>query len=739
MAASILAAQLERLLLAFGWRCTTNRFTLTAIEPTALEAVRHVWMAGDAAKLSDGEIMQIRPTRIIVQDMAPEGEIERIKNSLAAVKVEPRVITFTHFVDLLWDASGAVERARQDSQLKDPLFKPLFKDLELKAGSRDSRHAQQRVFLGDDEVRDYRLFEKALPAEGTWFALLADAGLGKSELLQWHEWKYSVSYESWRSQRAKTLPPVALRIPLRGLRVLTFDAIAHYLSRPDPDDGLPALTRLNTGACLVELLRMGRIILLLDGVDELMITAEKLEDGLRELRKAVIDGGRIVLAARRGHLTTRRTLEAHFSLGEIARIEPMPAEAGVELLQKYGATTRKAEEIVQRLRASPAHGIPLFLLMAYAVDLSRPLDSSAFRSRTSVLAELLTLFCRRDQPRLGVSTEDQLRFLTEFAHWTSLEGELEASNALELLGLDQSEPAAAIILNPHALLTRTANNTIQFKYPNFGHFFSAKALIDDWSRYGFTAVVDDLRSRKLEEETVEYMASLIDPAVIAAAWAMSGDRDELRRTPLVRRNLLALALARLEDDVPGAKHVERSAHLASLLGERVIADVSLVDLTLLRLDLAGWRVARIQGRGGSIQYCTNLVKCDFDGSIHTVDNLDGTDIPATVDETATLAHGAERLRKLLHQVRRKGGSGLIKILNHSECRDMDGWQKLRRAGYAGEQRRGAGGERAWILNDAGLQVMGAFVQSEAKPPRALEDLLKSEPRLRKLLLALGVA
>src|SRR5262249_32934720 len=126
---SVLASQLERLLLAFGWKCSANRFTLTATEPTALEPVEHIWMAGDAAKMTDGEVMQVRPTRVIVQDTAPEGEIERLERSLAAVNIEPRVSTFTHFVDLLWDAPSAAERARQDSQLKDPLFKPLFKNL----------------------------------------------------------------------------------------------------------------------------------------------------------------------------------------------------------------------------------------------------------------------------------------------------------------------------------------------------------------------------------------------------------------------------------------------------------------------------------------------------------------------------------------------------------------------------------------------------------------------------------
>ena len=260
-------------------------------------------------------------------------------------------------------------------------------------------------------------------------------------------------------------------------------------------------------------------------------------------------------------------------------------------------------------------------------------------------------------------------------------------------------------------------------------------MTDDWSSYGFTAILEDLRSRKLEEETIEYMARLIEPSDIAIAWAQSA--GEMKKTPLVRRNLLALALARLEDDVPGGKHVERSARLASLLGERTLADVSLNDLALVRLDLAGWTLARIQGRGGSLQYCINLARSDYDDSIHTIDNFDGTDLPVAVDESALLEAGTERLRRLVYPLRRKGSSVLIRTLYHHECKDMDGWQKLRRAGYAGEQRR-PGGERAWTLTDAGFRVMGAFIHIEATAPNALQQLLKNEPDLKGVLLALAV-
>lgn len=537
----------------------------------------------------------------------------------------------------------------------------------------------------------------------------------------------------------KRLPAIALRVPLRELRGLSLDAIAHYLSHPDPDERLPPLKGIDNGACLLELLRMQRIILLLDGLDELAISQEKLEDGLSELRKAVLDGGRVVVSARLGHLTSSRALAQTFPENEIARIQPMSEGPARDLLRKYGAPAKKADEIVHRLRSSPAQGIPLFLLMAYSVELSTPLEPVVLKSRTKVLAELLTLFCRRDEPRLGLSTEEQLTLLTLFAHWTSLLGELNSAQALEHLGLDPAEPAAKIVLNPHALLTKAANEAIRFRYPHFFHFFAAKALADDWSTLGFSSILEVLRGRRLDDETVEYMARLVTTEQLGAAWALSTERDDLSNAPLVRRNLLAVALAQVDDEATGASPTVRSTHLARVLGARRLEGVSLVGVTLQRFDLSGWKIVNVQGRGGSMVWCTNLAKCEYDDSILTLDSLEGTENPSAVDEKALIVKGCERLRRIIRPLRRKHDpSSLIDIMNLSECKDSPGWQVLQRHDFALQRKRGAGGERAWILVESGVRRLSAFAQVDAdQSPQLLAGLLEREPALRHLLIALA--
>ncbi|WP_433293040.1 NACHT domain-containing protein [Actinoplanes sp. CA-030573] len=729
---SSLARQIESLLVAQGWQCRANRFTLAVTEPAVLTPTSHTWMAGDAPAMTDGDIRSVRPNLVIVSDHASELDVERIKACMGGVGREPQVERLTSFVDRLWDAPQAAVRARLDAQMQDQLFESLIPKGLPEPPTPDSRHAPQQVWLGGTKVLDHRLLEKALPAPGSWLAVLADAGQGKSELLQWHEWRYAVFYESARAQKVRTLPPVALRVPLRSLHALSLDAIAHYLSRPDPDNGLPAVRNIGSGECLRQLLRIGRVILLLDGLDELLISREKIAEGLAELYKVKLDGGQMVVSTRVGHLTSRTALADAFDERDIARIVEMTQKDAHKLLTKYNASDEKADAILKRLAASPTQRIPLFLLMAYAVDLSTELDPHVRQSRTRVLAELLRLFCQRDEPRLEVSTDDQMQLLTDLAHWMFLDGEPTPDKALELLGIDQSEPRAAIILNPHALLTRAAGRSVSFKYPQFQAFFTARALAGDWSHYGFESIAPELRTRKLDEATVEFLARLVEDSDLLRAWVSTENEPKL-----VRRNLLALALARLDDDVPGESPAVRSRKLAALLGSSRLEDVSMVDLSLVRLDFTGWTLARIQGRGGSMQYCVNLDRSQYDDSILTLDDHEGTDLPARVDEQVLLASGADRLNRLIRPLLRRGSNTFIPMQNLAEAKDNDGWKLIRRAGLASQERRGTGGEHCWLVNDDGVDLINAFITAEATSPAALQQLIRDRRALRKLLLALA--
>jgi hypothetical protein len=724
---SVLAESIRTLLMARGWECEANRFTIRAVEPS-LDNIGHVWMAGEkTVALTEGEISQVRPTRILVPDLAPAAEIERIETAMRSAGREPCVSRMTRFIDLLWDAPRAAERARLDAQTYD-----TFEGFIPSEGDASTRHVPQFLRLGEEHVADHRLLERALSVDGSALAILADAGLGKSELLKWHEWRCAVFYQSADAQRADTLPPVAVRVPLRGLRAFSLDAISHFLSHPSNDSELPALSRVDSGRFLLELLRRRRIILLLDGADELMVSGSKLEDGLREFRRAADDGARMAISSRISHLSSSRTIREVFKPGEVATIEPMTQDNGRDLLRKYGASEERAQEVLKALQSSKAQGIPLFLLLAYYVNLKNEFEVTVASSKTRVLLALLDLFCKRDEGRLGINSKEQLALLTDLAHWTQLEGELRVEDSLGYLGIDATEPRSAFLWNPHALLTRKNDGRIAFKYAEFFVLFAAKAISEDWRSLGFSSVVEDLRSSKLDDAIVEHMVWLLRDEDISGAWRVASTQAEFHRYPLVRRNILAIALARMEDECEGDSPATRSAYLAGLLGGKTISDMLLSDVVIQRIDLQGWTLRRLRGNA-SLLYCVNAKQCDFDDTVMGF-SLEGTELPAKRDEAAQLTRGASRLDEMVKPLRRHGVDALIRLINLRECRDPQGWAALRRAGLADQERRYGGGERFWIINDAGTRTLTRFAYRD---PKGLSDLVTDDLNLRELLLALG--
>src|SRR4051794_12512638 len=118
---STVAEQLQQLMLARNWQCKTSRFTVEAVDPATLDPIRYVWLAGQANAISEGEVKSVRPSRIIVPDATSRSETGRLGTAMSAIGVEPIVETLTRFIDFLWDAPAAAERARKDAKLYDAL------------------------------------------------------------------------------------------------------------------------------------------------------------------------------------------------------------------------------------------------------------------------------------------------------------------------------------------------------------------------------------------------------------------------------------------------------------------------------------------------------------------------------------------------------------------------------------------------------------------------------------------
>lgn len=724
--ASVAASKLIELLNAKGWSASARRFTISAEEP-ALDTIEHRWMAGDAKTMSTGEVLQVRPARIIVQDFAPAPEVDRLKAAMSEYGA-PQIYTLTRFIDVLWDARTASARAFKDSETTDP-----DASFSSHIADPDARHIEQRLTLGESEVADHRLLEAGLPFESSCLAVLADAGLGKSELLRWHEWRSAVMYRSAWNQGIASLPPIAIRVPLRDVRSLSLDGIAHYLSHPMQEDDLPPLRLVDSGSVLRQILRLQRIILLLDGVDEMSLEPTKLDAGILQLRREASAGAKIVITARTGHAISRGSVANRFSETEIARILPLTEPLARSLLTNNGADDTRAGEILGSLAGSPAVGVPLFLLLANEVELRGPLDERVLESRTRVLLRLLELFCLRDEGRLGVSSQDQMSFLTSIAEWTSVLGEPQnVDTLLDLLGLANDDPAVSILRNPHALLDVSDVGVIDFRHPQFFSLFSAKAISDNWEDFGINSIWDVLSSKELDDSVLDFSARLLRPELIRSAWLGTMGQD--RATLLVRRNVLGLALSIVADTVNGGSARARSEELERVLGNRRIEEVGLAGLFIEKFDFADWTFSRLQGRRGTLRYCENLDRSDFDKSVLTIGELDGCSFHRRVVEY-DYAASLRRIAQLARPLRRKRGGGFIAIMSLEEARDPQAWNIL--VSHKLADREGKASAARWVLNRDGLLAVSTLTELEGADDGIVEDALAAEPHLRKLLEALS--
>ena len=723
--ASVLAERLSRLVRARGWSTQAHRFTLEAVEP-AFMPTRYVWIAGSSRTISETEVYRTRPSRIIVEDFAPRDQYDRLVGVMDDLGLPNSVSTYSRFVDEVWDAARALHRADRDAASSDV-------ELEMDAPVTDpnGRHVPQSLSFGSIKIPDHRALEFGLPDSASCLAVEADAGLGKSELLKWHEWRYSTMYKSaLNGNPLVELPPIALRVSLRDFKSLSLDYIAHALSQPfsrDSDVALPAIT---SGTFLRELLIQRRLILLLDGLDEVSGDSEMVDAGVLEWRRAVADGARLVATSRKGHSTCRAAISKRFAEDERATLEPISDSAGVELLEKRGTESARARALVQTLSGT-ARNIPLFLLLAKAVDLdSSPMDAAP-GSRSLMLWRLLELFCERDSQRLGLSGDEQMAMLTQIAEWLHLGGDMSSSGLLESLGVDKRDPMARVVDNPHALLMYSGES-LGFKYREFEALFTARAIVQAWSEFGFESVRASLRSKRLDSDVVEFAARFIRLPMLAGAWSVAGSDAEYG--PLLKRNLLAIALAAVEDQARAGSPVERGNTLSRLLGDRVFDSVSFSGLYLSRYDFSGWTFHRIHGHGGVVSYCEHLWLAEFDESIQGL-KVEGQGFERPRVRQVDVNDGIQRLSRLIKPMRRRNGRGITSIMSVDESRDSKAWEILVGQGLAAKS--GKANMSRWTLNDVGMEALTSFWAAELRGPEALADVVTEHVQLHALIAKLA--
>ena len=729
---SAVAAEISGLLHAKGWETRTEGCRIETTEPS-LDETQHIWLAGKPSELSYELVRRTGATRIITHDHATRAERTRLTNAPGS----PILSSRSRFIDRLWNASAAADFARHDGEVPDIDFGG---DLSFEEDP-FRRHVDQSIFLGDREVKDWKLVEEAVASTRTKAAILADAGCGKSELLKLIAWGIAVRYLAVASASDEpSLPTVAVRVHLRGMRTFDLDSIAGRL-REDTARGRKRLgVQVENGHVLRQLMILGRVILLLDGLDELQVTREELERGLRLFGSAVLEGGRVIVSSRAGHFLSATSIRQRFEAHEVARIPPFGEYEARQLLHNYGATASEAADILDALGTkSPAVGVPLFLLMALSAHLTEPVDADIAESRTRVLLLLIEKFCKRDEDRIGLPSDVQLRMLTELAYWISLEGPLEPATALEIVGLQDGDDGAGLITHPHALLAkRKDDGRIECKFPQVQALLAAKSNVDSARSGDWSSVVREWRTVRLDSMTTEYLARLMTEDEVRSVWTASDADAAERPSGLARRNVLAIALAKLNDVADSESPQKRSHVLERIIGSKSLAATQLQGLSLEKFDFEGWDLRRLDGRGGAIRFCDNLSSAVTDDTLLTLDALEGCDVRSNQAEVdrRRLSKGIKRLDRALDGWldRRSATLRLVPRRSLADAGYSNEWAVLRRKGFATSQRK-EHGTRYWILSQERSDLLLRFVELRPHPDRVKH--CDSSAELRDLLIELG--
>ena len=312
-----LVRRLDDIFSALGYKTMPQEHRLT-IEDTALLSTSHqVIVAGHSTYIADEEITYQPPRFVVIEDDAPKRHIDRLQAACRTCRAEPTVVNFSRFIDPLWQAGQAARLAQTDSQ--------AATDLDIATGLSEAERPNPLALYTDQllsiekrspERRGALAFcDGWLTKGGGTLVVLAPAGLGKSELATVLEWRASLNYFS-RSGREgfDALPPVALRVQLRELPMLSLEAIAQHLRTSR------GLERIRNREVLVQLLLHNRLVVLLDGLDELSIPRPLIEEGLAEINFFAAQGARIMITARSGYYGSEGVIRAKLGREPVATL-----------------------------------------------------------------------------------------------------------------------------------------------------------------------------------------------------------------------------------------------------------------------------------------------------------------------------------------------------------------------------------------------------------------------------------
>ncbi|GAA4870545.1 NACHT domain-containing protein [Saccharopolyspora cebuensis] len=456
-----------------------------------------------------------------------------------------------------------------------------YLSLTVSGGLPKPDHHEHWLTGHDDRARSLRV-EAALSLTQRTL-VRGDAGSGKSTLLRWIAVRaargdFGPDLASWNDR-------VPVLIKLRSHAGGALPRPEDFLDEPDGPMPGPA-----PEGWMHRQLTAGRVVLLVDGVDELTAAERpKVRRWLDALLTSYPDT-RIVITSRPAAAGTKWLRSEGFTTVDLEQLTPGDVR---EFLRRWhdallaadtGALPFSRAEVEQQHRGLLAKldarphlrslaRSPLMCAMLCALNLDR--GGELPRDRKGLYeAALEMILDRRDSVREIPSTvaleyRDKLVLLQELAFWLNLNGraELPREQALALLAAKTAEPEAVLthLIERSGVIREPAEGRVDFVHRTFQEFLAARKAADE-SHVGL--LVQKAHSDQWRE-TVIMSAGLLNRRGRADLLNGVLDRaDSGRPKPRRRLRLLAAACRESAHDLPPEVSDRLDAAIGALVPPR---------------------------------------------------------------------------------------------------------------------------------------------------------------------------
>jgi hypothetical protein len=522
--------------------------------------------------------------------------------------------------------------------------------------------------------------------------LLAPAGHGKTALTKF------IASTLLKGYRESGSAPLPILIPFANYRrLVTFRAL--ILEFFDDHRHPIAMDTFNI------LLSSGRLLLILDGFDELCEQAglATARENLRAFAEGISSGGKFVLTSRT--IFYRTNIEGASLISDViddgnvtlAELQPFDDVKQRRFLQKLSPNERVVTRILQVLKDVPLvkelAGSPFLLRELHDIFASSEHATYNGAGKTSDLYDwMLARLCERERERQNydLSNDQQIEFLESVANWIFTDTPASTSTTLGLetgavqfmveyifddvirAAADSDRKKAELIakLTHHAILNAVGGqiDRVQFIHHTWKDFLVSKQLDQKIRRAMATRdweeVANTLSTRPLPEWVGAFLASALDEPTLKT---LCQDAPRLR-DPRIFPKILSIALAHAELLEPTDAERRAQAFLR-VLGGYTFKGKLLSSIRFSHLDLSGQPFAQAEIRDGQFlestlrnasfrsSILTHVVfeACDLRGADFSQSKLSNVTFP-DCDVEATAFHGSTGLSKADRQRLSDGGA-----------------------------------------------------------------------------------